>query len=335
MKKLNIGIDLGTSNTLVYLKDKGIVSREPTVIAMKSDNKNDFIFGKKANMIAEKSFPNINIIYPIQAGIVTNNEATLKMLQTLIKKYVKSNFIRPEIAVCHRSNMTKVEYSTLVNVLKKLGASKTFLIEEPLAAAIGNNIDISLSIGKLIIDIGGGTCDISLISLNGSVISKSIKIAGNNFDNAIKQYISSKHNIQITKKYAENIKCNFVNLSSPNKNKTITITGKCKTSLTPTKVVINQKEISKILIPLINEIIFHIKEVIINSTPELSSDILTSGILLTGGSSLLNGLYSILKRSINIPISLSQNPLDCVAKGTGNCFHLKNDVQQGFDIVCY
>lgn len=314
----DIGIDLGTANILIYKKGDGIVLNEPSVIAVDADTKNVLAVGKEASQMLGRTPGNVKAIKPLQDGVIADFEYTEILLSKLIKK-IKGRALlsRPRIIICCPSNITPVEKNAIKEVAERLGAKRVYVEEEPKVAAIGSGIDISKPSGNMVIDIGGGTTDIAVLSLGSIVDSQSLKIAGTAFDNAIVEYIKEHHNLLIGETTAEDVKMELGCVFNGEKTNKKEIKGRSISEGLPSTITISEKEIEEALNPLALQIIQKTKSVLEKTVPELSSDIYDKGIVLTGGGSLLKGFAELFEEKIKVPVFVSDNPLTCVADGCG------------------
>ena len=318
MKNKNIGIDLGTTTILIYEKNQGIVLCEPSVVAVDKLTQKVIAVGEKAYNMLGRTPNNIIAIKPLKDGVIADFDKTEVMLDYLIRKIKgKSLFSRPKILICCPSNITQVEKNAIREVAERTGAKKVFVEEEPKVAAVGAGMDIALAKGNMIVDIGGGTTDIAVLSLNGIVCSESLKIAGNTFDSDIMKYIKSKYKLLIGDITAENIKKQIGTVLDKVKEKTLSVKGRDLYTGLPKIIEVKSSEVSDALKESINLIIHSIKSVLEKVGPEISSDIIDRGIMLTGGGALLNGLDNYIGKELNIPVKLAKNPLTSVAEGTG------------------
>jgi rod shape-determining protein MreB len=314
----DIGIDLGTANVLIYVKGKGLVLDEPSVVAIDSDTKKTLKVGLEAKEMLGKTPGKVKAIKPMKDGVIADFEITEIMLEELIKKVNGKNiFIKPTILICCPSNITQVEKNAIMEAAEKTGAKKVYLEEEPKVAAIGAGLDISKPEGCMVIDIGGGTTDIAVLSLGDIVTSTSIKIAGNRFDQEIIKYIKQKYNLLIGEQTAEDIKIKIGTASNKKKQETMIVKGRNIQTGLPDKIEITSEEIKDSLKDVIKEIIHSAKMVLEQTPPELSADIVNNGIVLTGGGSLLDGLSKVMEKELQVPVSVATNALTCVAEGTG------------------
>ena len=318
MKIKNIGIDLGTTNILIFTKEQGIVLCEPSVIAVDKNTKKVISVGKNAYDMLGRTPNNIIAVRPLKDGVIADFDNTEVMLDYFLKKIkCKSFLLRPKILICCPSNITQVEKNAIREVAERTGAKKVFVEEEPKVAAIGAGINISEAKGSMIIDIGGGTTDIAVLSLDEIVYGESIRIAGNAFDMDIIKYIKDKHQVLIGSITAESLKINIGTVSSNKKEKSSKIRGRDLLSGLPKIVEITSSEIREAIMESIYKIIQSVKLVLEKIEPELSSDIIESGIVLTGGGALLDGLANLIEEEIKVSIKVAKNPFTCVAEGTG------------------
>lgn len=318
MLSKDIGIDLGTANVLIYIKGKGIVLNEPSIVALESESKRIVSVGNDAKEILGRTPGKIKAIKPMKDGVIADFEATEIMLNSFIKKIkARGLFTRPRILICCPTNITPVEKNAIKEAAERTGARKVYIEEEPKVAAIGAGMDISKPSANMIIDIGGGTTDIAILSLNDIVTSSSIRIAGNTFDQDIINYIRDKYKLLIGEKTAEEIKINFANIYKPSKKKKMEIRGRNLITGLPHAIDIYQEEIAEALLPNIKKIIKETINVLEETNPELSADIVEKGIVLTGGGSLVKGLLELFKQELKVPVLIAESPLTCVAEGTG------------------
>lgn len=314
----DIGIDLGTANVLIYVKKEGVVLNEPSVVALSSETRKILAVGSEAKEMLGRTPVKINAIKPMKEGVIADFEITEIMLSEFIKKCKAKNFInKPKILICCPSNITQVEKNAIKEAAEKAGAKKVYLEEEPKVAAIGAGLDISKPSGSMVIDIGGGTTDIAILSLGDIVISTSIKIAGNSFDNEIMKYIKNKYKLLIGERTAEEIKLKIGTVYSNKKKEKMEVRGRNIVTGLPNTITISSEEIEEALKDDIKLIIHHTKSILEQAPPELSADIIDKGIVLTGGGSLLDGIDKVLSKELDIPVYVAENPLTCVAEGTG------------------
>ena len=314
----DIGIDLGTANVLIYIKGQGIVLNEPSVVAIDTDNKRVVAVGHEANDMLGRTPGKVKAIRPLKDGVIADFDITEIMLDYFIKKIHAKNFLsRPRILICCPSNITPVEKNAIKEVAERTGARRVYLEEEPKVAAIGSGMDISKPSGNMVIDIGGGTTDIAVLSLNDIVTSTSVRVAGNVFDQDIIKYIKEKYKLLIGDKTAEEIKIEFANIFDPDKKNKREVRGRDLVTGLPSIIEITETETKEALMESINKIIKAATNVLEQTPPELSADIVDKGIVLTGGGSMLKGLVPLLKQELKVPIFIADSPLTCVAEGTG------------------
>lgn len=312
----DIAIDLGTANTLIHIRGQGIVINEPSIVSKSTKTGKIIAVGNEARDMLGRTHPNITTIRPMKDGVIADFEMTDGMLQGFIKKINLSRFARPKMVICVPSGITEVEKRAVVESAERANASRVYLIEEPVAAAIGIGIDISKPIGNMIVDIGGGTTEIAVLALNGVVAKESIRVAGDELNNAIVHYFRSKHNLLIGERTAEEIK-KAVGSAIPVEEKIIAVKGRNLLTGIPRTVEVDANDVSTCLQKTIEMMIAAIKRTLEQTPPELSADILDRGVILTGGGSLLHGLDERIRRETNLPVSIADEPLLSVAKGTG------------------
>ncbi|MDD3965771.1 MAG: rod shape-determining protein [Candidatus Neomarinimicrobiota bacterium] len=312
----DIAIDLGTANTLIFMRGQGIVINEPSIVSKSTKTGKIIAVGNEAREMMGRTHPNIATIRPMKDGVIADFEMTDGMLQGFIKKIQLSRFARPKIVICVPSGITEVEKRAVQESAERANASRVYLIEEPVAAAIGIGIDISKPIGSMIVDIGGGTTEIAVLALNGVVAKESIRVAGDEMNNAIVHYFRGKHNLLIGERTAEEIK-KAVGSAIPMDEKIIAVKGRNLLTGIPRTVEVDANDVSECLQKTIEMMIAAIKRTLEHTPPELSADIMDRGIILTGGGSLLNGLDERVRRETNLPVMIADEPLLSVAKGTG------------------
>ena len=313
----NIGIDLGTATVLIYVKGKGIVLREPSVAAIDKVSGKVYAVGSDAQKMIGRTPGNIVAIRPLRDGVISDYDTTEKMLKDFLNKVNFSRFFKPNIVICVPSGVTEVEERAVLDVALQAGAKRAYVIEEPLAAAIGAGIDIAEPNGNMIVDIGGGTTDIAVISLGGVVVSNSIKIAGDTFDDAIIKYIRKKYNILIGERTAEEIKTNIGCVYPLEASLSITVKGRNLVTGLPNSLEISSNEIIEALSEAANTIADAIHNVLERTPPELVGDIATNGIMLTGGGALMQGFDKLIEAKTGIKAVIADDPTTCVAIGTG------------------
>lgn len=314
----DIGIDLGTANVLIYIKGEGIVLNEPSVVAIDTENKKVVAVGTEASDMLGRTPGKVKAIKPMKDGVIADFEITEIMLEHFIKKIHARNFLsRPRILICCPSNITPVEKNAIKEAAERTGARKVFLEEEPKVAAIGAGMDISKPSANMVIDIGGGTTDIAILSLNDMVTSTSVRIAGNAFDQDIIKYIKDKYKLLIGDKTAEEIKIEFANIYHSDKKKKMEVRGRDLVTGLPSTIEITEIETEEALQESISKIVKAATSVLEQTPPELSADIVDKGVVLTGGGSLLKGMTEVLRNELKVPVFIADSPLTCVVEGTG------------------
>lgn len=325
----DIGIDLGTATVLVYVKGSGIVIKEPSVVAIDKNTDRIIKVGREAQRMLGRTPGNITAIRPLRDGMISQYEITLKMIQYFIKKACGTMIFKPRVIICVPSGITEVEERAVVDAATQAGAKRTYLIEEPVAAAIGAGINIAAPNGHMVVDIGGGTTDIAVLSLGGVVVSESIKVAGDKFDEAIIRYVRRKHNVLIGERTAEAIKIK-IGCAWPRKEpRTLEVKGRCLIQGLPRVVRINSDEIPDALEEPITAIIEAVCSVVERTPPELIGDILSNGIVMTGGGSLLYGLDRLIAYATGIKTRVADKAVSCVAIGTGKSLDNLSSIPEG------
>ncbi|PPA71546.1 rod shape-determining protein [Jeotgalibacillus proteolyticus] len=316
----DIGIDLGTANTLVYIKGKGIVVREPSVVALRQDNKDIVAVGNEARNMIGRTPGNIVALRPMKDGVIADFETTSTMMKYYMNQALKNSgsFSRkPYVMVCVPSGITSVERRAVIDAARQAGARDAFPIEEPFAAAIGANLPVWEPTGSMVVDIGGGTTEVAVISLGGIVTSESIRVAGDEMDDAIISYIRKQYNLMIGERTAEMIKIEIGSAIVSEEPRDMEIRGRDLLTGLPKTIKISETEITKALSDTVTSIINSVKSTLEMTPPELSADIMDRGIVLTGGGALLRELDQIITRETAMPVHIAEEPLDCVAIGTG------------------
>ncbi|AWI13865.1 hypothetical protein B4064_3397 [Caldibacillus thermoamylovorans] len=314
----DIGIDLGTANVLIYVKGKGIVLNEPSVVAIDLNTNKVLAVGEEARRMVGRTPGNIVAIRPLKDGVIADFAVTEQMLKYFINKLnVKGFLSKPRILICCPTNITSVEQKAISEVAEKSGGKKVYLEEEPKVAAIGAGMDIFQPSGNMVIDIGGGTSDIAVLSMGDIVTSASIKTAGDKFDFEILQYIKKKYKLLIGERTAESIKINVGTVFENSRNEEMDIRGRDLVSGLPRTITINSAEIESALRESVAVIVQTAKSVLEKTPPELSADIIDRGVILTGGGALLHGIDTLLAEELKVPVFIADNPMDCVAVGTG------------------
>lgn len=316
----DLGIDLGTANTLVYMKGKGIVLTEPSVVAIQRETGAVLAVGEEAKMMIGRTPGNIIAIRPMKDGVIADFEITQTMLRYFIKKALNSTpgmFNRPRVVVCVPAGVTTVEERAVKEAAQQAGAKEAYLIEEPMAAAIGAGLPIHEPTGNMIVDIGGGTTDVAVISLGGIVTSKSIRIGGDEMDESIVHFIKRAYNLMIGERTAEEIKVAIGSAISPSEDETYQVRGRDLVTGLPKMIVVSSREIKDALAEPVSAIIEAIKVCLEKTPPELAADIMDRGIMMAGGGALLRGLDTLICRETGMPIHIAEEPLNAVAVGAG------------------
>jgi rod shape-determining protein MreB len=314
----DIGIDLGTANVLIYVKGQGIVLNEPSVVAIDSETKKPLAVGHEAREMLGRTPGTVHAIRPMKDGVIADFEITEVMLNQFIKKINgKSFFSRPRILICCPSNITQVEKNAIKDAAERTGAKKVYIEEEPKVAAIGAGLDISAPCGSMVIDVGGGTTDVAVLSLGGIVNSASIKVAGNVFDSDIAKYIKDKYKLLIGDRTAEDIKLQIGNVFPTEKKEKMDVRGRDLVTGLPHTITITSDEVEEALRESVYIIVNTAKNVLEQTPPELSADIIDKGIVVTGGGALIKGFDELLSHELKVPVFVAQSPLTCVAEGTG------------------
>ena len=313
----DVGIDLGTATVIVYVKGKGIVLREPSVVAVDSNTNDVLAVGREARRMLGRTPGNIVATRPLREGVISNYTVTERMLKYFISRVCGRFVFAPRIMICIPSQVTEVEKKAVIDAATQAGARKVYLIEEPIAAAIGAGIDISKPCGNMVVDIGGGTTDIAVISLGGSVVSTSLKVAGDKFDEYIVKYIKKKHNIMIGERTAEDLKINIGCVYPKIQDTEMDIRGRDLIDGLPKTVTVYSSEMLEALIEPALMIVDAVHSVLERTPPELAADISDKGIYMTGGGCLVDGLDKLLQEKTGINVMIAQDAISCVALGTG------------------
>ena len=320
----DLAIDLGTANTLVYVKGKGIVLNEPSVVAMTTSRgrKQVLAVGEEAKQMVGRTPGNIEAIRPLRDGVIADFDVAEEMIKHFIRRvHQRRGFASPRVIICVPSGSTAVERRAIQESAESAGARRVFLIEEPMAAAIGAGLPVTEPTGSMVVDIGGGTTEVAIMSLGGIVYARSIRVGGNKMDEAIINYVRRNHNLLIGEATAENIKKRIGSACLPEdgNGEVLEIKGRDLMNGVPKEIVISQRQIAEALAEPVNAIVEAVKVALEHTAPELSADIVDKGIVLTGGGSLLGNLDFVLRHATGLPVSLADEPLTCVAMGTGRC----------------
>lgn len=314
----DIGIDLGTANTLVFMKGKGIILREPSVVAVDTRKDEVLYVGQEAKEVIGRTPGSIVAMRPLKDGVIADFDITANMLQRFIKKVCGNSFLsRPNIIICIPSGVTEVERRAVREAAVAAGGRRVSIIEEPMAAAIGAGLPVAEATGSMVVDIGGGTSEVAVISLGGIVTARSVRVGGDAFDFAIIQYIKRKHNLLIGERTAEQIKIDIGSAYPYEEEIVMDIKGRNLVDGLPKNIQITPKEIREALADSISSVLDAIKTTLERTPPELAADIIDHGIMLTGGGAMLRGLDRLISKETGINVLIAENPLDCVAVGTG------------------
>lgn len=329
----DIGIDLGTDNTMIYIRSKGVVLSEPTCVVVDNDSKGIIAIGNNAREMMGKTPKNITSVEPLKSGVISDFDATEEMLSYFIKKALtKKGVVKPRVIACTPYDASPVEKKAIEEAILQAGAREVLIVDEPMAAAIGIGLPVEEPVANMIVDIGAGTSEASVISLNGIVSGTSLRVGGNDFDRAIMQYIKRKYRVYIGEASAESIKMELCSLSENPEDKSLEVKGRDTITGLPKSVMVNAKEISECVHPICERIVDVIKETLENTPPELSADILDKGIVLCGGGSLINGMCAYLSSKTGMKVFLSENPKEAVILGTGKLLEEFDFVRRDFGL---
>lgn len=325
----NIGIDLGTATVLVYVQGKGIVLQEPSVVAIDTNTDRILKVGIEAQQMLGRTPGNIVAVRPLRDGVISQYEVTLKMIQYFIRRACGNLFFQPNVMICVPSGITEVEEKAVLDAAREAGAQKTYLIEEPVAAAVGAGLNIYAPIGNMVVDIGGGTTDVAVLSLGGVVVSRSVKIAGDKFDESIINYVRRKYSVLIGERTAEAVKKQIGAVYDHPEAVHVEVKGRCIRQGLPKVITISSKEMIEALAEPVTAILDAICWVIENTPPELLGDILHNGIVMTGGGSLLYGFDQLVTQATGIKTRVAKDAVSCVAIGTGKSLDNLDLLQEG------
>ncbi len=318
MLKKRIAIDLGTANTLVWVAGEGLISNEPTVVAISTEDNSVLAVGEEAKRMLGRTPDSLTALRPMRDGVIADYQVTEAMLKYFIGKVTgRVHFMRPDVMVCVPAGCTQVERRAALDATKSAGAGNAYLIDEPLAAAIGANIPVSAASGHMILDVGGGSAEAAVISLGGVVISRSVRVAGNKIDEAIQNYLKKKHNLIIGDQTAEDIKIKIGSATHLPKEEKIEISGRDLVFGLPRSVVVSSHGISDAIRPVLSQIIGAVKGVLEDTPPELASDIIDKGIVMSGGTSTLRNFDRLMTEETGVPSHVADDALYCVVRGTG------------------
>lgn len=330
----DVGIDLGTSSVLVYVSNKGIVLREPSIVAVEKITGRIMAIGEEARRMLGRTPGNIIAIRPLRDGVISNFDITQRLLQHFLKKVVGTRILfKPKVVVCVPSGVTQVEKRSVIDATESAGARYAYLIDEPIAAAIGAGIDISQPRGNMVLDIGGGTTDVAVISLRDAVLSESIKIAGDKFNDSIVRYMRKKHNLLIGERTAEEMKIRIGSAYPRKEQLFIDVRGRNLISGLPQAIVVGSNEMIDALEEPLQSILESVRSIFEKTPPELASDIAENGICLTGGGALLYGMDKFIAEHTKVPCYVAEDPISCVAIGTGKVLENLEDFSIGTSAV--
>lgn len=326
-----MGIDLGTATVLVYLKGKGVILKEPSVVAVDRNKNRVLAVGEEARQMIGRTPGNIVAIRPLRDGVISDYDITEKMLKHFIRKACgKKKISAPRVVVCIPCEATEVEKRAVIDAARNAGANKVFLIEEPLAAAIGAGLDISKASGDMVIDIGGGTSDIAVISLGGIVVRSSIKVAGDKFDEAIIKYIRKEFRMMIGERTAEDLKINIGSAYKKDIETTMEVRGRDLITGLPKNITVLSEGIRDALMEPVSEIGEVVHSVLEKTPPELAADLADKGIIMTGGGSMLDGLDKYMQEITKVPVYVAEDPVSCVVKGTGKVLEYMDKLESAY-----
>lgn len=331
MAGVDIGIDLGTTTTIIYMNGE-IVIKEPSIIALDKRTNEVIAVGEQALKMLGRTPGYISAEFPLKNGVISDYPMTEFMISDFIKRICGSLVVKPKIAICIPSFITGIERRAVCKTALSAGARNVILVEEPIAAAIGSGINIKEPVGRMVVDIGGGTADAAVISSGGIVVSKSVRTAGNHFNEALVRYITEKYKILIGEKTAEELKISIGTLFNPSENVTHIVKGRNLVTGLPQKIEVTQEEIAQTLESKAVVILDTVLSVMEETPPELAGDIKTHGIMMTGGGSLLSGFPEYISSATGVDVCVSDDPIDCVSVGTGRAFDFAGDMQEGFSM---
>ena len=316
-KAQNIGIDLGTANTIVYLEDEGIVTREPSVVAKNIVTEEIIAVGKSAFEMIGRTPENIVALRPMKDGVIADYNTTTAMLKYFIQSIVGRSFFKPVVIICVPSGITDVEKRAVLDATKYAGAKEAYVVEEPFAAAVGAGLPVTDPTGSMIVDIGGGTTDVATISLGGIVNSRSIRVGGDELNESIVQHVRKTYNLLIGERTAEELKIMLGSASIEKAQGSMQVRGRDMVTGLPRVVEVPAKEIAVAMSEIIHQILDAVKDVLEQTPPEISADVIDHGIVLTGGGAMLRHLAEMISKETQVPAFVANDPLDCVALGTG------------------
>ncbi len=330
---MDIGIDLGTANIMITMENRGVVFYEPAVVAFNKKTEEIIAVGTAAYRMIGKSPDHIAVIRPLCDGVISDYDMTESLIKECIHRVAGRQLLMPRIVMCVPSLITDVESRAVIEAAKQAGAQKVYLIEEPVAALLGSGADISEAKGRMVVDIGGGTTDIAVMSMNGIVVKNSVKSGGNKIDAAIIRYVQSKYRILIGERTAENAKITLSNVFDPEGYRKMQVKGRNLVTGLPAAVELSDIDIYKAIADIADELVDTVKGVLEQTPPELAGDIHTNGIILTGGGALIGGIDKLIERETKIKTVIADDPLRCVARGTGLAFERIDTLRDGFESI--
>ena len=333
MANTDIGIDLGTANIVMTMGNKGVVLSEPSVIAYNTRTERVLAVGREAYDMIGKNPDYIAVVRPIIEGVISDDDLTHSMIREFILKVTGHQLIKPRIVICVPSSITDVESRAVVDAARSAGSRQIYLIQEPIAAMFGAGVNITKARGHMIVDIGGGTTDVAIVSMNGVVTSHTIKTAGNTIDKSIVKYMQNKYKLLIGERTAERVKMDLCNLYDPSDERTVLVKGRSLLKGLPAQVMLSETELFEAIEDDAFAIMEAIRKVLEDAPPELVGDIYDNGLLLTGGGSLLGGLTQLIKRTLGINCHIAKDAINCVAKGTGMAFGKMTTLLDGFEVA--
>lgn len=327
---LDIGIDLGTTKIIIYKGKEGEILREPAIVAVNTRTDEIIAVGERALSMLGKTPGYMRVEFPMADGVISDHNMISYLLKDCIKRACDSFLVKHRVIVCVPSIITDIEKRAIIEAVINAGGRKVFLIEEPIAAAIGAGIDVSKPNGIMVVDVGGGTADVAVISLGSVVVSNSIKFAGNKIDSELIKYLAATYKLSIGQKMAQKIKCEIGNVYDPSSSVKTVVKGRNMLTSYPQEIELSEKDVVTAILPFAETLAASVKSVLERTPPELSGDIIHNGILLTGGGSLLKGLCSYIADETGLEVTLAENPIECVSRGTGHAFEYIGVLQDGF-----
>lgn len=329
-----IGVDLGTANVIVYVRGKGVVLSEPSVVAIDQETNRILAVGEEARRMIGRTPGHIKAIRPLKEGVIADYQVTEMMLKHVITRVCgRRPMFKPQVVVCVPSGVTSVEKRAVLEAALQAGAKQVYLISEPMAAAIGSGLNVTEPDGNMVVDVGGGTTDIAVISLGGEVVSDSIKVGGDDFDDAIVRYVRREYNLIIGERTAEMCKIELASLYRPDRHRTMEVRGRDAVTGLPRIVEINQVQVAEALDESVRAIIHAVKAVLEKTPPELSADIIDKGMVLTGGGALLKGFVELIASETGIPCHPAEEPMSCVALGTGKVLESVDSMRESMMVA--